>query len=223
MEPGADLAAFVARVFACSPETAEAVARRAATRVYAARAVVLRQGDPCSDTWLVLAGRAQAVVYGLDGQLTLVQEYEGGDLFGAIAALDNGPQDSNVVAAETLRAALFLSGDFLELIEAHSAVGLAVSRMLLRQLRVATGRMVERMTLTAAGRTRAELLRLAREEEGRLVVRPIPQWTAVAIRIQTTRETVSREVSRMERRGQIRREGDAIVLVSLRAPDNDWS
>ncbi len=217
MEPGAELTEFVARVFACPPATAEAIARRAATRVYAARAVVLRQGDPCSDTWLVLAGRAQAVVFGVDGQLALVQEYEGGDLFGAIATLDNSPQPTEVVAAETLRAALFLSGDFLELIEAHSALGLAVSRLLLRQLRSATGRMVERMTLTAAGRTRAELLRMARDEGGRRVIRPMPQWTAVAVRIQTTRETVSREVSKMERRGQIRREAGALVLVSPRA------
>ena len=222
MESGTDLTAFVARVFACSPATAEAVARRAANRVYAARAVVLRQGDACSDTWLVMAGRAQALVCGVDGQLALVQEYEDGDLFGAITALDSGPQAADVVAVETLRAALFLSGDFLELIEAHSAVGLAVSRLLLRQLQNATGRMVERMTLTAAGRTRAELLRMAVEENGRRVVHA-PVWAAMAIRIQTTRETVSREISKMERRGQIRREGKTIVLVSPRAIEAEVS
>jgi CRP-like cAMP-binding protein len=154
MEPGADLTAFVARVFACSPATAEAVARRAANRVYAARAVVLRQGDACSDTWLVMAGRAQALVCGVDGQLALVQEYADGDLFGAITALHSGPQ--------------------------------------------------------------------AVEKDGRRVVHA-PVWTAMAIRIQTTRETVSREISKMERRGQIRREGKSIVLVSPRAIEAEVS
>ena len=216
MEPGADLTAFVARVFACSPATAEAVARRAALRVYAARAAILRQGDPCSDTWLVMAGRAQAIVTGVDGQLAMIQEYEDGDLFGAIAALDSEPQAADVVAVETLRAALFLSGDFLELIEAHSAVGLAVSRLLLRQLRSATGRMVERMILTAAGRVRAELLRLATDEDGRRVIRRPPSWAALAVRIHSARETVSREISKMERLGHIRREDGAIILVSPR-------
>lgn len=216
MEPGVDLKDFVARVFACAPATAEAVARRAAARVYAARAVVLRQGDPCSDTWLVMAGRAQALVIGAEGQLVMVQEYEDGDLFGAIAALDNSPQAADVVAVDTLRAALFLSADFLELIETHSAVGLAVSRLLLRQLRNATGRMVEQMILTAAGRVRAELLRLARDEGGRRVIRPAPVLSALAVRIHTTRETVSREVSKMERLGHVRREKGALVLVSPR-------
>ena len=221
MEPGADLIEFVMRVFACSPATARAVALRAATRVYAARDVVLRQGDPCSDTWLVLAGRAQALVYGLDGQLALVQEYEGGDLFGAIAALDSRPQEADVKAIETLRAALFLGGDFLELIEAHSAVGLAVSRLLLRQLHNATGRMVERMTLTAPGRLRAELLRLARDEGGRRVIRPGPVLAALAIRIHAARETVSREINKMERLGQIRREPGVMILVAPRRIEDD--
>lgn len=221
MDPAADLVGFVTRVFACSPATAEAVARRASLRVYAARDLVLRQGDPCSDTWLVLAGRAQALVYGVDGQLAMVQEYEGGDLFGAITALDSGPQGADVVAAETLRAALFLGADFLALIEAHSAVGLAVSRLLLRQLRTATGRMVERMTLTAAGRLRAELLRMAVDEGGRRVIRPFPVWALLAVRIHTARETVSREISKMERRGQIRREDGALVLLAPRAIEAD--
>ncbi|MCE3288507.1 MAG: Crp/Fnr family transcriptional regulator [Caulobacter sp.] len=221
MDPEKDFVDFVMRLFACSPETAEAVAQRAARKVYAARDVVLRQGDHCSDTWLILAGRAQALVYGVDGQLAMVQEYADGDLFGAIAALDSKPQEADVVAAETLRAALFLGGDFLELIEAHSAVGLAVSRLLLRQLRAATGRMVERMTLTAPGRLRAELLRMAVDEGGRRVIRPIPVWAVLALRIHTARETVSREISKMERRGQVRREGGALVLLAPRAIEDD--
>jgi CRP-like cAMP-binding protein len=45
----------------------------------------------------------------------------------------------------------------------------------------------------------------------------------MAIRIQTTRETVSREISKMERRGQIRREGKSIVLVSPRAIEAEVS
>jgi CRP/FNR family cyclic AMP-dependent transcriptional regulator len=210
-----DLHGFVARVFGCSPETAAAIARRAAERVYAARTVVLRQGEPCSETWLVMAGRAQALVYGAEGQLVLLGEYAGGDLFGAIAQLESGPQEADVVAVEDLRAALFLAMDFLALIETHSAVGLAVSRQLLRQLRAATGRMVERTTLSATGRVHAELLRLAaREPSGRRSITPAPVLTALAIRIQTTRETVSRAISALERRGIVRREEGALVIVA---------
>ncbi|MBI1406183.1 MAG: cyclic nucleotide-binding domain-containing protein [Caulobacter sp.] len=213
-----DLQDFVQRVFACSPEAAAAIAARAARRAYAAREVVLRQGDACTDTWLVMAGRAQALVYGAEGQLVMLQEYGEGDLFGAIARLDPEPHDADVVAVEALRAALFLAADFLSLIETHSAVGLAVSRLLLRQLRAATGRMVAQTTLSAVGRVHAELLRLADQPDSAGVrsIRPIPVFSAMAVRLQTTRETVSRAVNALERRGILTREDGVMRIVAPR-------
>lgn len=210
-----DLQTFVQRVFACPPDTAAAIAARAARRAYAAREVVLRQGDACSETWLVMTGRAQALVYGAEGQMVLLQDYAEGDLFGAIARLDGEPHEANVIAVETLKAALFLATDFLNLIETHSAVGLAVSRLLLKQLRAATGRMVEQTTLTAAGRVYAELLRLAESAEGgRQVIRPHPVFSSLAVRIHSTRETVSREVNKLERRGIVLRDAASLTIVA---------
>lgn len=210
-----EIASFVRQVFACSPQAAEAIAARAAERVYAAREVLMRQGEVCSQTWLVMAGRAQALVYGAEGQLVLLQDFGPGELFGAVAQLETGPGEADVVAVERLRALLFLALDFVRLIETDGAVGLAVSRMLLRQLRAATGRIVERTTLTAAGRTYAELLRLASlDEGGRRVIAPAPVLSALAVRINATRETVSRAVSVLERRGIVAREAGRMVIVA---------
>ena len=36
----------------------------------------------------------------------------------------------------------------------------------------------------------------------------------MAVRVQSTRETVSRAVSALERRGIVRRDGDALVIVA---------
>jgi len=211
-----DLTAFVQRVFDCPSETATAIARQASERIYARQAVIVRAGDRPSDTWLVIAGRAQALVYGVEGQEVMLQEYTDGDLFGAIANLDAGPQEAEVKAVETLRAALFLAADFLALIETHTAVGLAVSRLLLRQLRAATGRIAERITLSAPERVRVELLRLAEQADGRLIIPKFPGITALALKLNTARETVSREINALERRGVVRREGGAMVIVSPR-------
>ena len=218
-----DLTGFVQRVFACPAETATAIARRASERVYAAQAVILRAGDRPTDTWLVMAGRAQALVYGAEGQLVMLQEYAGGDLFGAIANLDAGPQPAEIKAVETVRAALFLAGDFLALIETHTAVGLAVSRLLLRQLRETTGRMADRITLSAPDRVRAELLRMAVDAEGRLAIDPFTGVTALAIKLSIARETVSRAINALERRGVVRREGRALVIVSPRLLRGDFA
>jgi CRP-like cAMP-binding protein len=221
--PGQDTKAFIQKAFACSPEVAHAVGLRAVEKRWPARAAILRQGDTGGETFLLLAGRAHALLYGLDGQLVLLNEFLPGDLFGAIAQADPGPHEADVTAMEESRAAIFAALDFLGLMEAHGCVGLAVSRQLLRQLRHATGKMVERTTLSAAGRVYSELLRLARGPSGAngekgdgMTISPPPVLAALAVRVQSTRETVSRTINALERRGLIRRAADALVLV---APD----
>ena len=208
-----DLAPFLRQVFACSSEVADAIARRAHDGAFPARAVIIRQGDDCSETYLLVAGRAHALLYGAEGQFVLLHEFLPGDVFGAVAEARAAAEEAEVVAVDDVRAAIFLALDFLALIEAHGCVGLALSRMLLKRLRAATGKMVERVTLSAGGRVHAELLRLARLGDG-TSIRPAPVISALAVRVQSTRETVSRTINALERRGVIRRDAEALVIVA---------
>lgn len=197
----------------CSAEVGAAIAAHASARQYPAKAVILRYGDSLGHAWLVMAGRAQALVYGLDGQMVLVHEYRTGDFFGAVAATDAWPVDAEVVAADPTRAASLPAADFLMLVDRHRSLGLLLVRSLLDQLRAASARMVDRTTLSAPGRVYAELLRLAHLGDG-AAIRPAPVHAALAVRVQSTRETVSRAVSALERRGIVRREDDALVIVA---------
>lgn len=197
----------------CSAEVGAALAAHAVARQYAARAVILRYGDRLGHAWLVVAGRAQAFVYGLEGQMVLVHEYRIGDFFGAVAAIDAGPVDADVVAADPTRAACVPAADFVMLVDRHRSLGVLLVRSLLEQLRAASARMVNRTTLSAPGRVYVELLRLAGLGDG-TVIRPAPVHAALAVRVQSTRETVSRAVSALERRGIVRREDGALVIVA---------
>lgn len=204
---------FLQGVFACSEEVAEAIRQRAGQKGHPAGATILSQGGGAGETFLLVLGRAHALLYATDGQLVLLQEFLPGDLFGVVLPREPAADEAEVVAAEDSRTAVFTAYDFVALIERHSCVGLAVSRMLLKQLRDARERMVERTTLSAVGRVHAELLRLARAGDGRRI-RPAPVFAALALRVQSTRETVSRAVNALERRGIVRREGDELVILA---------
>lgn len=208
-----ELDIFLQTVFACSPETAASIGRRAADRRYPVRAVIVRQGDRAGTTFLLVEGRAHALSCGVEGQLVLLHEFLPGDFFGAITQTPQSSEEADIVAAEDSRAALFLALDFIALIETHSCVGLAVSRALLRQLRAAAERVLERTTLSASGRVCAELLRLARLGDGRSI-RPAPVLSKLALRVNSTRETVSRTINNLERRGVVRRERGALLIVA---------
>lgn len=203
---------LLTELYRCSDAAADAIAARARERRYAARSVIVSYGEASEETFLLIAGRAHAFIFGAEGQMALVRELAAGDLFGLLGA-DQAGDEPEVVAIEASAAALFRAMDFLDLMETHACLGVAVTRNLLRQLRAATERLAASATLSAAGRVHAELLRLARAGDGR-AIRPVPVLAALAVRLNSTRETVSRTISALERRGLIRREHDALVLVS---------
>lgn len=203
----------VVEALGCSRDLAAAIAAHAGARDYPAGTVILRGDDRWTLAYLVLAGRARALVYGVDGQMVLLHEYLAGDFFGAMGVAGSSPDKADVVAVDPTRAAGVPASDFVMLVDRHGALGLLVVRRLLSQLRATSGRMVERMTLSAPGRVHAELLRLARLGDG-MTIRPAPVLAALATRVQSTRETASRAVSALERRGIVRRDGDALVIVA---------
>lgn len=209
----AGLHRFLQKVFSCSADIAASIGKRVIDKRYPIRAILLKQGDRAEATFLLVTGRAHALTYGQEGQMVLLHEFLPGDFFGAIAQAEPMPEDADVVAIEDIRAAVFLVLDFLSLIETHGCVGLVVSKVLLKQLRAASARMLEQTTLSAAGRVYVELLRLAKLGGGR-AIRPAPVLAALAVRVHSTRETVSRTINALERRGIIRRDGDALIIVA---------
>lgn len=204
---------LVAQIFTCSSEVAEQVVRHGRLRSFPHQTVIVRQGELVSLAYLLILGRAQALLYSADGQMVLLHEFGSGDWFGALGELDVVRQDSDVVAVEDVQALLLESSELALLAQQHGCIGLALSRMLIQRLRQATSRMYERAALSAAGRVYSELLRLARES-GDLAIRPAPVLAELALRVSTTRETASRAVNALERRGIIRREAEALIVVA---------
>lgn len=203
----------VAAAFACAPETAAQILARSRVRHYAPRGLLVRQGDRSASAFLIVLGRAHALLYGAEGQLVLLHDYGPGDLFGALAGAGADAEEADVVAVERVRAVLMEAAALVALAERHGCIGLALSRLLLKRLRATAARMYERATMSAPGRVCAELLRLARDAEGR-AIRPAPVIAELAFKVGTTRETASRTVSALLRRGLLRREADALVVVA---------
>ncbi|HEY0043887.1 MAG TPA: Crp/Fnr family transcriptional regulator [Allosphingosinicella sp.] len=208
-----ELNAFIQRTFSCSAGVAEAIAARAQLRDYRPRAAILRQGEPCTSTFLLVLGTARAMLVTADGRLVQLCGYGPGDLFGALNAAAGAAQVAEVAAIDQVQAAVFRGTDFLALLESHPCVGLTLSRALVRQLGQLTAQMTARTTLSASGRVHAELLRLA-DAQGGSRISPPPVLSELALRVQSTRETVSRTIGALERRGIIRRDSKALTIVA---------
>lgn len=173
----------------------------------------MRRGDRISTLYVVINGRAHAIVYSLDGQIVLLHEYRSGDFFGPVSPPYSAEHDADVVAIEQVSAFLLEGGVLALLAEQHGCIGLALLRVMVERLQQTASRMYEHVALSAAGRVHAELLRQARHSAD-LAIRPSPVLSDLALRVSTTRETASRAVNALERRGIIRRDGEALVVVA---------
>ena len=206
---------LVSSAFGCSPATSQQIVRSGRIKSFAPRAYLIRQGDCGATTFLIVIGRAQAIIYSADGQAILLHEYSRGDLFGAFADASPDPQEADVLTMDEVRAFLLEATSLIRLAEQHGEIGLALSRLLLKRLRATSTRIYERTAISARGRVCAELLRLAGQGDG-AVIRPLPILSDLALRVGTTRETVSRTVSALERRGILKRETGLFILVAPR-------
>lgn len=213
---GADKARLrdvIGGAFDCPPDLQHTIAELAIWKHWPQRATVMRSGDRAHSVFLVTDGLAKAIAISLDGRLVLVQQFAAGDIFGEGSILGSVPMSEDVVAAEPLGAAQFRALVFIGLIESHPCVALAVSRVLTQRLAHANRRVVEGATLSSSGRVHAELLRLARAQGGNTIT-PAPILSELALRVQTARETVSRAISILEKRGIIVRDAHCLTIVA---------
>lgn len=176
-----------------------------------ARTVIAHQGEPSHRFWVVIDGNVRVEAFGVEGQRQQLARHGPGEIFGAWPS----PTIHRADYTANVDSVLLCAGSvaFSELLSSDVQIAAGMAQLLARQLDRAMDRMVMRTTYTAAGRVYAELLALAGDAD-RIV--PPPQVTALALSANTTRETASRAIAALIRRGIVSRDDDAFVIHAPR-------
>src|SRR3977135_49284 len=175
--------------------------------------------DTRSDVFFVVSGTVGVKLQSVAGREILLREINAGEFFGELAAIDNQPRSSGIVAVPAVIAARMPASVFRETVHAHPDVCDQLLALLAGQVRILANRVNEFTTLDARHRIYAELLRLSRPEAGRpgqAVVSPPPVHADIAARVSIRREAVAREFKSLERAGLIERRRGALVLTDTR-------
>ncbi len=163
------------------------------------------------ETTLLTSGAAQEVAYGRDGAVLVLLPIAPGDFYGDLVGSDQN--QAQVEATSDGAGAHFASDAIVRLMESYSCVGVAITRHLSGRLAELRRRMVEAAMLSATGRIAAELLRRGSTNADR-TIRPMPVFADLAVTVQSTRETVSRTVSGLEKRGVVKRVEGGLQIVA---------
>ena len=179
---------------------------------------ILYQNDVSADIYYISKGTAKAVIYSVEGSEIWISQFEAYSIFGEMAAFGAPARTADIIAVSDVELLSFSQVAFLAVMAKHGSIGIKISELLVSRITDTTRRMFELSAFSSKGRVYNELLRLAEEDEnGQMVINNLPAFTEMAKKINTTRETISRTVSDIEKLGYIRREGNCLYIL---APQN---
>ncbi|ACK52211.1 transcriptional regulator, Crp/Fnr family [Methylocella silvestris BL2] len=174
--------------------------------------------DESTDVFFLISGSARVMIRAISGRETILREIDGGAFFGEFSAIDGRPRSASILAVTDVTIAKMSAAVFLETVTQHADVCLQLLRLITGQVRMLSNRVNEFTTLAIRERLIMELLRLSRANPAdpeQAIVSPPPLHADLAGRISTRRETVTKELSAMEREGLVRRGRRALTLVDM--------
>lgn len=186
-------------------------------REYAAQEQIIDRDSDTNDVYFIVSGRVRVVNFSYAGREVSYDEIGAGTVFGELAAIDGAPRSASVVALEKTTTAALPPKEFERLIKENPDFALSIMKRLVEIVRGSTSRIMDLSTLGAPGRIYAELLRMAvaSETDESARIEPVPVHADIASRVGSTRESVTRAISELTRRGLIEREGDALVIADV--------
>lgn len=189
------------------------------TRAHPADQVILLENDWGTSVYFILEGWVKIRTYNVDGKEVTLNILAKGELFGEMAALDEAPRSTDVITLTATVIGNIPAQDFTELIYSEPLVGVRLSQLMARRLRQLNRRLRLRES-DSTSRVADTLLFLA-EGQGiqsqtgteipNLPHRELSSLSGLA------RETVTRVLTKLEKKGLILRSQNTLCIPSLQA------
>ncbi|MEH3085166.1 MAG: Crp/Fnr family transcriptional regulator [Xylophilus ampelinus] len=194
----------------------DAIAGQCRWRSHDKGQTILARQDACRDVYLLVAGRVHITTYAANGRQVTFGVLGPGESIGSNTVLDDAAlRLVDVVALEPTFTASLAPADFTRLLHDEPTVAFAVIRQLSAMVRRLGNRVFDMSTLGVQGRLYVEILRMAQEagirDNTARIERP-PTHAAIASRVGTYREQVTRDLSVLARSGLLQKDGRALVV-----------
>lgn len=198
-------------------ELLEKIAEHLVLRKHEANQVILLENDWGSSVYIVIEGWVKIRTYNIDGKEITLNILGKGELFGEMAPLEEVPRSTDVLTLVPTLIANMPSQDFVQLIHTEPIAGVRLAQLMARRLRQVNRRLRLRESDSTA-RVIDILLFLAdgqgtKTDQGiqipNLPHRELSSLSGLA------RETVTRVLSKLERKTLIHREKDFLFIPNV--------
>ncbi|MEC4894196.1 MAG: Crp/Fnr family transcriptional regulator [Oscillatoria sp. PMC 1051.18] len=217
LNPDLDRLMNSAPVFAgLPPETVEKALCHVVTRSHPSNQVILLENDWGGSVYFILEGWVKIRTYNLDGKEVTLNIIGKGEVFGEMAAMDEVPRSTDVITLTPTKISSIPAQDFTELIRSEPLAGLRLAQLMAKRLRQVNRRLRLREA-DSMSRVADTILFLAegqgKEVDGVTEIPNLPHRELSSLS-GLARETVTRVLTKLEKKGLIVRENNV-----LRIPD----
>ncbi|SEF91689.1 CRP/FNR family transcriptional regulator, anaerobic regulatory protein [Bryocella elongata] len=187
---------------------------------YPRGSVLFREGDRPNAIYVMCSGKVKVSVSSQEGRTMILRIAKAGDVLGLSGALDGAEQETTVEALEPVRARVLHLNHLTTMMQQYAEVSLGAAKSMARDYRAAfeEARLVA-LPSSPAGRIARLILDWA--EEARRNSSPFVTMSLtheeVASMAATTRETVTRTLSRLRKEKVISTRGVALTVLQPNA------
>jgi CRP-like cAMP-binding protein len=181
--------------------------------------VILLENDWGSSVYFILSGWVKIRTYNLDGKEVTLNILGKGELFGEMAPLDEVPRSTDVITLAPTVIGNMPAQDFVHLLQSEPQAGIRLAQLMARRLRQVNRRL--RLRESDSTSRVADILLFLAEGQGKrsqkgteipnLPHRELSSLSGLA------RETVTRVLSKLEKKGLIVRERDTLCIPDTHA------
>jgi CRP-like cAMP-binding protein len=200
-------------------EAVERATANVVTRRHPPNQVILLENDWGSSVYFILSGWVKIRTYNLDGREVTLNILGKGELFGEMAPLDEVPRSTDVITLAPTVIGNVPAQDFVRLLNTEPQAGIRLAKLMARRLRQVNRRL--RLRESDSMSRVADILLFLADGQGKqgshgteipnLPHRELSSLSGLA------RETVTRVLSKLEKKGLISRDRDVLCIPDTHA------
>lgn len=195
-----------------------AICRVMVERTFRDGQVIVHEDDDESHTFFIIySGAVHIALMSPEGKQTVLATLRKGDFFGEMAILEGEPRSASVVAFGICTLLMLYRRPFLDILEKYPRMTIQMLSEMSRRIRRSNHHVNTLSMMSVYGRVAEMLLRMAREQGVRsgdvTVIENRPTHQAIADMAGTTRETVSRILSQLQKKQLIAIDRKRLVIL----------
>ncbi|MGD1006864.1 MAG: Crp/Fnr family transcriptional regulator [Ignavibacteriaceae bacterium] len=218
MEESNDFLKYVPIFSELNDSTLNQISKLGIRKIFIKDSVVLFEHETGSALFVIINGKVKVSRVSDDGKEVILTILGESDFFGEMAILDGQSRSANVTAMEDSELFIIQRSEFLELIQSHPEIAVALLQELTSRLRAADMKIKSLSLKDAEGKVATVILQLADDigkiKQGTVEIEKLPYQHDLANMAGTSRETISRTLHSFAKKGMVELEGSRLRIIN---------